>query len=109
LCACCLCDRVRSGYEKTIAQLKPGVVAIHNGSSIKEYFVSGGFATIDGANAHVTVGEAVPVENLDTNAVSSSLAEFKQKAATAVSDEDKFIAQTGVEVYEAMTFALQKK
>jgi F0F1-type ATP synthase epsilon subunit len=54
----------------------PGVVAIHNGSAVQEFFVSGGFATIDGANAHVTVAEAVPVETIDGAAV----------AAGAVSD-----------------------
>lgn len=49
----------------------PGVVAIHNGSAVQEFFVSGGFATIDGANAHVTVAEAVPVETIDGAAVAA--------------------------------------
>jgi F0F1-type ATP synthase epsilon subunit len=69
LCFSFFCWFAAAGCEKTIAQLKPGVVAIHNGSAIQEFFVSGGFATIDGTNAHVTVGEAVPLDHLDSNAV----------------------------------------
>lgn len=39
----------------------------------------------------------------------AALTEFKTKLSTSSSEEDKFIAQTGVEVYEAMSFALNKK
>ena len=39
----------------------------------------------------------------------AALTEFKAKLSTSSSEEDKFIAQTGVEVYEAMSFAVNKK
>jgi hypothetical protein len=54
-----------TGYQKTIAELKPGVVAVHDGTNVKEYFVSGGFAIIQGGSADVTCVEAVKVENID--------------------------------------------
>jgi F-type H+-transporting ATPase subunit delta len=52
-------------HVPTIAELKPGVVSITEteGATPKEYFVSGGFASID-ANSVLNISalEAVPVE-----------------------------------------------
>jgi hypothetical protein len=49
--------------------------------------------------------DCIPLASVAT----AALTEFKTKLSTSSSEEDKFIAQTGVEVYEAMSFAVNKK
>ena len=42
---------------------------MHDGTNIKEYFVSGGFAVIQAGSADVTAVEAVPLDQLDVAAI----------------------------------------
>merc|ERR1719263_1677880 len=79
------------------------------GATPKEYFVSGGFASID-ANSVLNISalEAVPVEDLDADAVKVGLAQYTDAAASAKDDVEKAEAEIGVEVYSAMSFAITK-
>ena len=121
-------------HVPTIAELKPGVVSITEteGATPKEYFVSGGFASsaprtsrpppsfplrsppprpraVD-ANSVLNISalEAVPVEDLDADAVKVGLAQYTDAAASAKDDVEKAEAEIGVEVYSAMSFAITK-
>ena len=121
-------------HVPTIAELKPGVVSITEteGATPKEYFVSGGFASsaprasrppppslsahppprpraVD-ANSVLNISalEAVPVEDLDAEAVKVGLAQYTDAAASAKDDVEKAEAEIGVEVYSAMSFAITK-
>ena len=100
------------GHVPTVAQLRPGVVTIHKelDKDIQKFFVSGGFAFIHAdSTADVCAVEAVPLTDLDGDAVRAGLAEYTAKLASVQAKGDDYeiaAAQVGVEVYSAMNSAL---
>ncbi|CAN0908326.1 ATP synthase subunit delta', mitochondrial [Linum grandiflorum] len=98
---------VLPGHVPTIAELKPGVMSVHEGSDVTKYFVSSGFAFIHGNSvADVIAVEAVPIDRIDPTLVGKGVAEFNQKLGTASTDLEKAEAQIGVDVYSALNSAL---
>ncbi|GMY22961.1 ATP synthase subunit delta', mitochondrial-like [Fagus crenata] len=98
---------VLPGHVATIAELKPGVVSVHEGNDVSKYFVSSGFAFIHANSyADVIAVEAVPIDQIDPNLVQKGLAEFTQKLSSASTDLEKAEAQIGVELHSALNFAL---
>ncbi|CAN8267222.1 unnamed protein product [Cochlearia groenlandica] len=98
---------VLPGHVPTIAELKPGIMSVHEGTDVKKYFVGGGFAFLHANSvADIIAIEAVPLENIDPSQVQKGIAEFTQKLASATTDLEKAEAQIGVEVHSAMNAAL---
>mmetsp|Transcript_8920 Transcript_8920/g.18942 ORF Transcript_8920/g.18942 Transcript_8920/m.18942 type:complete len:170 (+) Transcript_8920:42-551(+) len=96
-------------HAPTVAQLRPGVVAVQDGDSTERYFISSGFAFVHADRTDVCAVEAVPVDDIDPAAVTKGLAECEAKMASASSDLDRAEAQIGVEVYLAMQSAVSEK
>lgn len=98
---------VLPGHVATIAELKPGVLSVHEGSDVTKYFVSSGFAFIH-ANSFtdIVAVEAVPVDRIDPNQVQKGLADFNQKLSAASTELEKAEAQIGVDVHSALNAAL---
>ncbi|XP_057518798.1 ATP synthase subunit delta', mitochondrial-like [Amaranthus tricolor] len=98
---------VLPGHVPTIAELKPGIMSVHDGNDVTKYFISTGFAMIH-ANSHADVVaiEAVPIDQIDPAAVQKGLAEFNQKLSSASTDLEKAEAQIGVDVHSALNAAL---
>ncbi|KAM7493295.1 hypothetical protein LguiB_027904 [Lonicera macranthoides] len=95
------------GHVPTIAELKPGLLSVHEGNDTKKYFVSSGFAFVHANSyADIIAVEAVPIDQIDAALVQKGLAEFTQKLNSASSDLDKAEAQIGVDVHSAMSSAL---
>ena len=96
-------------HVPTIAQLKPGVVQIQENQNgpLTKYFVSGGFASI-GADSKLSISalEASLVEDLDAESVKAGLAQYQAAYANATEDLAKAEAEIGVEVYQAMSYAI---
>lgn len=98
---------VLPGHVATIAELKPGVLSVHDGSDVTKYFISSGFAFIHSNSfADIVAVEAVPIDRIDPAAVQKGLAEFTQKLSSASTDLEKAEAQIGVDVHSAMNAAL---
>lgn len=98
---------VLPGHVATIAELKPGVLSVHEGNDVTKYFVSGGFAFVHANSfADIVAVEAVPLDQIDPNLVQKGLTEFTQKLNTASTDEEKAEAQIGVDVHSALNAAL---
>mmetsp|Transcript_7023 Transcript_7023/g.10871 ORF Transcript_7023/g.10871 Transcript_7023/m.10871 type:complete len:116 (-) Transcript_7023:263-610(-) len=99
---------ILTGHVPAIAQLKPGVVTVYEtDSDIKRYFVSGGFAVVrEDATASVSVPEAVDIEDLDPAAVQAGISKYQGEIANAKDDEEKTNAEIGLEVHEAMQYAI---
>ncbi|XP_058104422.1 ATP synthase subunit delta', mitochondrial-like [Magnolia sinica] len=98
---------VLPGHVATIAELKPGIMSVHEGSEVTKYFVSSGFAFIHANSvADVVAVEAVPVDHIDPSLVQKGLAEFTQKLSSASTDLEKAEAQIGVDVHSALNSAL---
>ena len=98
---------VLPGHVATIAELKPGVMTVHEGNDVSKYFVSSGFAYIHANSyADIIAVEAVPVDQIDPNLVQKGLAEFTQKLSSASTELEKAEAQIGVDVHSALNSAL---
>ncbi|KAK8945496.1 hypothetical protein KSP40_PGU015914 [Platanthera guangdongensis] len=98
---------VLPGHVATIAELKPGVMSVHEGNDVTKYFVSSGFAFIHANSyADIVAVEAVPLDQIDPSLVQKGLADFTQKLGSAVSDLEKAEAQIGVDVHSALNSAL---
>ncbi|KAH6790450.1 ATPase [Perilla frutescens var. frutescens] len=98
---------VLPGHVATIAELKPGVLSVHEGNDVTKYFVSGGFAFVHANSiADIVAIEATPVDQIDPNLVQKGLAEFQQKLNTASTDLEKAEAQIGIDVHSALNAAL---
>eukprot|EP00252_Welwitschia_mirabilis_P009598 TRINITY_DN2225_c0_g1_i1.p1 TRINITY_DN2225_c0_g1~~TRINITY_DN2225_c0_g1_i1.p1 ORF type:complete len:221 (-),score=34.65 TRINITY_DN2225_c0_g1_i1:209-871(-) len=98
---------VLPGHVPTIAELKPGVMSVHEGENVTKYFISSGFAFIH-ANSYTDViaVEAVPLDRIDRDQVQKSLAEYTQKLASATTELEKAEAQIGVDVHSSLNAAL---
>lgn len=102
------------GHVPTVAQLRPGVVTIHNemDKDVEKYFVSSGYAFVHAdSTTDVVAVEAFKLEELDTDAVRAGLQEYTAKVAQLQSggkgdDYEIAAAQIGVEVYSAMNAAI---
>lgn len=98
---------VLPGHVPTIAELKPGLMSVHDGNDVTKYFVSSGFAFIHANSyADIIAVEAVPIDQIDASLVQKGLAEFTQKVNSASTDLEKAEAQIGVDVHSALNFAL---
>jgi hypothetical protein len=72
-----------------------------------QYFVSSGFAFVHAdSTTDICAVEAVPVEQLDAEAVKKGLADYQAKLVNAKDDYEKASAQIGIEVCGAMNSAL---
>ncbi|KAK4745248.1 hypothetical protein SAY87_011560 [Trapa incisa] len=98
---------VLPGHVPTIAELKPGILSVHEGNDVTKYFLSSGFAFVHANSvADIVAVEAVPVDRIDPSLVQKGLAEFTQKLSSASTDLEKAEAQIGVDVHSALNSAL---
>ncbi len=98
---------ILAGHVPTIAELKPGVMSVHEGTAVTKYFVSSGFAFVhSNSYADIIAVEAVPLDQIDPTQVQKGLAEFTQKLSSASTDLEKAEAQIGVDVHSALNYAL---
>ncbi|XP_028777969.1 ATP synthase subunit delta', mitochondrial [Neltuma alba] len=97
---------VLPGHVATIAELKPGVLSVHEGNDVTKYFVSSGFAFVHANSvADIIAVEAVPVDQIDGSLVQKGLQEFTQKLSSATTDLEKAEAQIGIDVHSALNAA----
>lgn len=98
---------VLPGHVPTIAELRPGLLSVHDGNEVTKYFLSSGFAFIHANSvADIIAVEAVQIDRIDPSLVQKGLAEFTQKLSSATTDLEKAEAQIGVDVYSALNFAI---
>lgn len=102
---------VMPNHVPTISEIKPGTISVQEeaGGPLVKYFVSGGFASMTDASVlSVTVLEAVSLEDIDPEAVKTGLAQYSTAYANATDDLAKSEAEIGVEVYQAMSYAISE-
>eukprot|EP00173_Palmaria_palmata_P004130 Plantae.Rhodophyta-Palmaria_palmata.ctg4971.p1 GENE.Plantae.Rhodophyta-Palmaria_palmata.ctg4971~~Plantae.Rhodophyta-Palmaria_palmata.ctg4971.p1 ORF type:complete len:130 (-),score=31.20 Plantae.Rhodophyta-Palmaria_palmata.ctg4971:663-1004(-) len=93
-------------HAPTVAQLRAGVVEIHDGGEKESYFVSSGFAFVRMDATDVCAVEAVKLDDVDADAVKKGLADSEKAVAAATEPLAKAEAQIGVDVYMALNGAL---
>jgi len=100
-------------HVPTIAELKPGVVAVSkadkDGKAVEEeYFVSGGFAFVHrDSTCSVNAIEAFPLNQFDPEVAKENLRQAQADLAKATSEEDRVKAYIGLEVHGALCSALK--
>lgn len=98
---------VLPGHVPSIVELKPGVLSVHEGSDVKQYFVSSGFAFIHANSvADIVANEAVPLDRFDPEEVRKGVQEYTQRVSNAKDDLERAEAQIGLEVHSALQAAL---
>ncbi|XP_024366707.1 ATP synthase subunit delta', mitochondrial [Physcomitrium patens] len=98
---------VLPGHVPTIAELKPGLMSVHEGADVKQYFVSSGFAFVHANSvADIVAIEAVSLDKFDPEEVKKGVQEYTQKVANAKDDLERAEAQIGLEVHSALQAAL---
>jgi len=95
-------------HVPVVAELKPGLVSITaNDQSVTKYFVSGGFVFVhDDSTCDLSCIEAVPVEQIDPNRAKQGIDTYQKMLATAADEATSVKAQIGLEVHEAMLYAI---
>ncbi|KMZ64418.1 ATP synthase epsilon chain [Zostera marina] len=98
---------VLPGHVTTIAELKPGLLSVHQDTEVTKYFVSGGFAFIHANSVtDIVAVEAVPIDQIDLELVQKGMAESTQKLNAATTDLEKAEAQIGVDVHNALNVVI---
>mmetsp|Transcript_6339 Transcript_6339/g.10938 ORF Transcript_6339/g.10938 Transcript_6339/m.10938 type:complete len:171 (+) Transcript_6339:60-572(+) len=97
---------VLPNHVPVIAQLRPGVVSVHDGNEVSNFFVSSGFAIVHKDRTDICTVEVAKTDELDSEAVKKGLAEYTAAATSASNEMDRLKAQVGVEVYSAMSAAI---
>ncbi|MEX0589507.1 MAG: F0F1 ATP synthase subunit epsilon [Xanthobacteraceae bacterium] len=77
---------VLAGHAPFVSTLRPGVLTIRNGGETQRLFVSEGFAEVNASGLTVLAEIAVPVEEIDREALAIGLKEAEQ-AVTEAKDE----------------------
>ncbi|EPE07271.1 atp synthase delta mitochondrial [Ophiostoma piceae UAMH 11346] len=100
---------VLANHVPSIEQLKPGLVeVIEESGSSKQFFLSGGFATVQ-PNSVLSINavEAYPLEDFSAEAVKAQLAEAQKIANGSGSEQDIAEAKIEVEVLESIQAVLK--
>ena len=96
---------VLPGHSPLIATVRPGVIDIHEGGSVKErIFVAGGFCEVSPERCTVLAEEAIEVSAIDKAAAQKRL-EDANTALQNADDANKAKADTERRIAEAMVAA----
>ncbi|PFH58673.1 hypothetical protein XA68_13364 [Ophiocordyceps unilateralis] len=95
---------VLANHVPAIEQLKPGVVeVIEEGGAAKQFFLSGGFATVQpGSSMSINAAEGYPLEDFSPDAIRSLMAESQKVASGNGSAQDIAEAKIELEVLETL-------
>lgn len=98
---------VLKNHAPFMATIKPGIVVVTQvGGGVQKFFVRGGFADVNGAGLTILAEQAVPVENLTTEALATEIRAAEEEVAGARDDADRIVAQTKVAQLQDVRAAL---
>jgi F-type H+-transporting ATPase subunit epsilon len=88
---------VFAGHAPYVATLKPGVLTIYGGGEPQRIVVYGGLAEMGSAGLTVLAEQAVPVAELDADAVAQSIKNAEEDLADAENDVARDKARSRLE------------
>ena len=102
---------IAADHVPTVTELKPGLVSItNNDQTVTKYFVSGGFAFVhDDSTCDLSVVEAVPIDHIDPQRARNGVDSYAKQLASATDELSQVKAQIGLEVHEAMVYAIESQ
>ena len=92
---------VLPGHAPFISALRPGVLTIRNGADVKRYFVREGFAEVNPEGLTVLAETAVPVEDVDREAMADAIKMAEKNVADARDDAARWKAIEAAEQLKA--------
>jgi len=93
-------------HAPLISTLRPGVIRIFEGRTVKDrIFVAGGFAEVTAERCTVLAEEAMPVADIDVAAVDRQLKDLGEDLADAKSDAERAALRQRIAVRQAMRAA----
>lgn len=85
---------VLAGHSPLISTVRPGVIHIFAGGSVKtRIFVAGGFAEVTPERCTVLAEEAMPVSDIDRSAAEKDLADSNDDIRDASNDAERDLAE----------------
>ena len=99
---------VLAGHAPFMSTIRPGALLVHADGmtgSVERIFVDGGFAEVNEAGLTILAESAIPVADIDPEAVAKDLAAARDALRTANSDADREMVAKRVTKLEAMQAA----
>ena len=89
-------------HSPAITTVRPGTIVVYEGGAVTDrIFIAGGFAEVSNNRCTVLAEEAMPVEDIDKNAVEQALSTARDKVSSASSDAARNTLEIAVAVAEA--------
>ncbi|XP_077981547.1 ATP synthase F(1) complex subunit delta, mitochondrial-like [Glandiceps talaboti] len=97
-------------HVPVLSVIKPGVVTVYESDGAEnKYFVSSGTITVNAdSSVQVLAEEAVPLDQLDKEAIEQGLTKAQQDVQSSTEEVTKAEALIALEVHEALAKALDK-
>ena len=80
-------------HAPVLSTMRPGVVDVQKDSGEERIFVRGGFAEVNPAGLTILAEEAIPMADLDKDALAQQIQNAQEDVDDAKDDEKKRIAQ----------------
>jgi F-type H+-transporting ATPase subunit epsilon len=98
---------VLPGHAPLVSSVRPGVIAVFEGSQVKQrIFVAGGFAEVTAERCTVLAEQAVMVGDIDRAAVEGDIRAAREDLADAKDDAARGKLESRINVAEAKLAAL---
>lgn len=88
---------VLAGHAPFVSTLRPGVLTIREASGAKRYFVREGFAEVNAKGLTVLAETALPVDEVDRDAMAAAIKEAEQAVSEAKDDAARWKAVEAAE------------
>ena len=89
-------------HSPAITTVRPGTIVVYEGGAVTDrIFIAGGFAEVSENRCTVLAEEAMPVEDIDKNAVEQALSTARDGVSSASSDAARNTLEIAVAVAEA--------
>lgn len=94
-------------HSLLISGVRPGLIRIYEGRTVRDsIFVAGGFCEVTGERCTVLVEEAVPVGDIDREAIEAELRTLQSDAADARDDAERVAIEARMRIRRAMIDAV---
>ena len=93
-------------HSPAITTVRPGTIVVYEGGAVTDrIFIAGGFAEVSDNRCTVLAEEAMPIEDIDKNAVEQALSTALDDVSSASSVAERNTAEIAVAVAEAKILA----
>ncbi len=99
---------VLAGHAPFMSTIRPGAIQVFAdaGAAPERIFIDGGFAEVSETGLTILAEAAVPVAELDPEAIARELANAREDVRDAKTDADRAVAERRVARFEAMQAAI---